>query len=182
MSQNKKENNIKEGEHLSLYGVGPFYGFIIILITLIAIFNRNFSFLSYGKISFLQIPLLIIGTLLILLSIYIWIQAVIIAKVDKGIKNNKLVTTGIYGWVRHPIYSAITMLCTGILFISGNVFFFVLPFLYWLIFSILVKNTEEKWLRELYGKEYDDYCRQVNRCIPWKSKLNNVKKEIIKNE
>ncbi len=23
-------------------------------------------------------------------------------------------------------------------------------------------------LYNLYGKEYDDYCKRVNRCIPWK--------------
>ena len=31
----------------------------------------------------------------------------------------------------------------------------------------LLKNTEEKWLEELYGQEYIDYCKKVNRCIPW---------------
>ena len=33
--------------------------------------------------------------------------------------------------------------------------------------TILMKATEEKWLRELYGKEYEDYCKRVNRCWPW---------------
>ena len=26
---------------------------------------------------------------------------------------------------------------------------------------------EEKWLRDMYGKEYEDYCKRVNRCWPW---------------
>ena len=33
-------------------------------------------------------------------------------------------------------------------------------------YDILVV-TEEKWLRDLYGKQYEDYCNRVNRCIPW---------------
>ena len=33
--------------------------------------------------------------------------------------------------------------------------------------TIFLKNTEEKWLSELYGQEYLDYCKKVNRCIPW---------------
>ncbi len=33
-----------------------------------------------------------------------------------------------------------------------------------------MKNTEEKWLLELYGIEYANYCKRVNRCIPWFSK------------
>jgi len=37
-------------------------------------------------------------------------------------------------------------------------------------------NTEEKWLKDLYGKEYIDYCKEVNRCIPIrKSKGMNIK-------
>ena len=38
------------------------------------------------------------------------------------------------------------------------------------IMTIFLKNTEEKWLSELYGQEYLDYCKRVNRCIPWSPK------------
>lgn len=31
--------------------------------------------------------------------------------------------------------------------------------------TVLMKNTEEKWLSERYGSEYEAYCRRVNRCI-----------------
>ena len=33
--------------------------------------------------------------------------------------------------------------------------------------TVLLKQTEEKWLSDLYGEEYKDYCRRVNCCIPW---------------
>ncbi len=29
---------------------------------------------------------------------------------------------------------------------------------------------EEKWLLDLYGEEYVEYKKHVNRCIPWKRK------------
>lgn len=29
-----------------------------------------------------------------------------------------------------------------------------------------MKFTEEKWLADLYGREYVEYCKNVNRCIP----------------
>ena len=32
---------------------------------------------------------------------------------------------------------------------------------------IVLVVTEEKWLRDLYGKQYEDYCNRVNRCSPW---------------
>lgn len=36
--------------------------------------------------------------------------------------------------------------------------------------TAVLKMTEEKWLKALYGDEYISYCRRVNRSIPWFSK------------
>lgn len=72
-----------------------------------------------------------------------WIKAVIRQKIGDEIKKGKLVTTGIYSIVRNPIYSA-----------------FLLTF--------LVKQTEEKWLLEKFGDRYVEYCKRVNRIIPWR--------------
>ncbi len=33
--------------------------------------------------------------------------------------------------------------------------------------AIKLKPSEEKWLRNLYGTEYDAYCKRVNRTWPW---------------
>lgn len=38
------------------------------------------------------------------------------------------------------------------------------------IMTVVLKVTEEKWLHELYGQEYKEYCKCVNRCIPFKRK------------
>ena len=45
----------------------------------------------------------------------------------------------------------------------GGVFF-----INWLILTIVLINTEEKWLLDLYGNEYAEYKKRVNRLIPWK--------------
>ena len=63
--------------------------------------------------------------------------------------------------------SSAMIACTGVILIAGNPWFFPLPLLYWLFMTVLMQATEEKWLRNLYGKEYEDYCRRVNRCWPW---------------
>ena len=159
---------MKKKEHLPLFGVGPIYVYSIALLTLLAFLYRNLSLFEAGKLTFFRIPLLILGAILIALGMIIWIMAVIVSKVDDNIKKNHLVTTGIYAWVRNPIYSAFMIANTGIILIIGNAFFFVLPFVYWLFMTVLMKHTEEKWLRNLYGQEYEDYCNRVNRCIPWK--------------
>ena len=36
--------------------------------------------------------------------------------------------------------------------------------------TVTLKLTEEKWLRNLYGQDYADYMKRVNRCIPWPSR------------
>lgn len=158
---------MKKYEHLPILGLGPVYVISILLLTLVAVILRNLPLFKSGSLQFLHIPLVIIGIFFVILSAFIWIQAVIISKLDENIKKNHLVTSGVYAWVRNPIYSAFMILCTGVLLIVGNAWFFVLPFLYWWLLTVLMKSTEEKWLLDMYGNEYVEYCKKVNRCLPW---------------
>lgn len=155
-------------DHLPIYGPGPVFGGVIIAVTLAAFLVRNAAFLSAGHLDGVWRMLSVAaGMLCILFGIALWVYAVPVSRIDDGILSNHLVTTGAYAIVRNPIYSAIMIVCTGALLIAGNLFFLLLPFGYWLFLTILLKNTEEKWLRELYGTEYEEYCRRVNRCWPW---------------
>lgn len=162
-----RKREMKKYEHLPILGLGPVYVFSILLLTLVAVILRNLPLFKSGILQFLHIPLVIIGIFFVILSAFIWIQAVIISKLDENIKKNHLVTSGVYAWVRNPIYSAFMILCTGVLLIVGNAWFFVLPFLYWWLLTVLMKSTEEKWLLDMYGDEYVEYCKKVNRCLPW---------------
>ena len=56
-------------------------------------------------------------------GIALWIYAVPISKIDDGIKENRLVTTGAYALVRNPIYSAAMIACTGVILIIRNFLF-----------------------------------------------------------
>ena len=75
-------------------------------------------------------------------------------------------TTGIYAYIRHPIYSAFLYIATGIILIGQNFFLFFLPVIFWAFLTIAMKNTEEKWLVDLYGDDYIEYSKKVNRFIP----------------
>lgn len=156
-----------EKNHLPSYGPGPVFGGVVIALTVAAMLCRNLPVFQCGNIAALRIPLIVIGIILILFAVFLWLYAVVITKIDDGILHNHLVTTGAYALVRNPIYSAILILCTGVLMIGGNVLFLILPFLYRAFLTVLIKHTEEKWLSELYGEEYKEYCKKVNRCIPW---------------
>ena len=154
-------------KHLPMMGVGPIYGAVIIAVTVIAVIAGKSTAFETGRVIFLKIPMLIIGILLIILGVYLWAGALFRSKIDSHIEENRLATTGVYALVRNPIYSAFMFFCTGALFIVGNIFFLPLFFFYWIFMTVLMKYTEEKWLENLYGREYEEYCRQVNRCIPW---------------
>lgn len=159
---------MKEQEHLPEYGVGPVYVAIIIIVTLIGILLSAFRIIHVGNAEILRLPFIVLGIALIIAGIIIFVYA----QIDLGdhIRKNKLVTTGIYAYVRNPIYTSFLMVCTGAVLIANDVWLCILPFLYWLFLTVLIKHTEEKWLHDLYGEQYDAYCRQVNRCIPWKRK------------
>ena len=92
------------------------------------------------------------------------------SRIGENIRRNNLVQTGVYAYVRNPVYSAFLMICSGVLLLEGNLWLLILPIIFWLCLTILMKNTEEKWLAALYGEEYSNYCKRVNRCIPWPPK------------
>lgn len=158
---------MKEQNHLPMYGVGPMYVIVCVLATVTGILLTKAGLLNTGNIAEWKILCIITGILLIIAGAYLWIASVLIQKVQKNIEENRLATTGVYAWVRNPIYSGIVMVLTGILLLFHNVWLLVLPLFFWLFMTLLMKATEEKWLKEMYGKEYEDYCKKVNRCIPW---------------
>ena len=154
-----------EKKHLSLLGVGPIYVSIIGIVTLIAIILQlNHTIPSYAfPIAYLSVA---VGILFILLGALIWIMAVVKSKLVSKIISNELVTTGVFAYVRNPIYSAFLLIFSGIVLFLNNAYLLILPVLYWALLSVLLIKTEEKWLLNLYKEQYEEYMKKVNRCIP----------------
>lgn len=169
-----RRKSVKKEQHLPFLGIGPIYVISILFLTLIALLLRDHPVFAAGRLNLLRVPLIIIGVLVILMSVFMWIQAVLVSKLHENIKENHLLTSGVYAWVRNPIYSAFMLLCTGLLLLAGNACFFALPLIYWGLLTVLIMHSEEKWLKDLYGNEYLEYCRKVNRCWPWKPKKSET--------
>ena len=161
-----KDSVAKSKPHLPIMGVGPAYVISIVLLSSLSIF-ADATLLHRPTSAFLEIFLFIVGLLFILSGLLIYFLA-IRAKITSSIKENTLVTHGVYSVVRNPIYSAWLFICTGTLFLYGNPYLALTLFLiFWLSLTILMKYTEEKWLTKLYGEPYLEYCKKVNRCLPW---------------
>lgn len=157
-----KENK----NHLPVIGVGPVIVVPQIVLSAAGIFISTKEFLSFARISALRIPFTVLGVVLIILGLYLWVYANFKTKIESHIKENTLATDGVYSIVRNPIYSAFFLACTGILLFPANLILLILPVLFYFYMTVIIKNTEEKWLKALYGNEYAEYCRNVNRCIP----------------
>ena len=111
--------------------------------------------------------MLVIGILLIIVGVALFFGADAGGKLKDQIEQNRLKTNGSYRFVRNPCYSLFLLVSAGAVLIARSPLFLVIPVLYWLEMTVVLRRTEEKWLTELYGQQYTDYCKRVNRCIPW---------------
>ena len=156
-----------KSEHLPIYGPGPAYVAIIVALTAVAIALSVLEAIPVVGAGAASIPLKALGVACVVSGVTLWLAAVKGAAIDDGIIENRLVTQGVYAVVRNPIYSAFTLTCAGAILIYGNLWLLVLLPVFWGFLTVLMRATEEKWLANLYGREYEDYCTRTNRCIPW---------------
>ena len=163
MKDNKK--------HLPIFGIGPVLCFIPAAITAVAVFLSAKGIIP-GKvdITWLCRVMTILGILLIAEGIALFFCADLGGKLQDNIKENRLKTNGSYRFVRNPCYCLYLLGCTGAHLISHNPYLLILSVIYYIWMTVILRRTEEKWLTDLYGAEYEEYCKRVNRLIPWPSK------------
>lgn len=81
-------------------------------------------------------------------------------------ENQKVVDTGLYGIVRHPMYSATLLLFLSMPFVLGSVYSFLIFLAYPFIIAKRIKHEEEFLEKELDG--YRAYKQKVKyRLIPF---------------
>ncbi|MFY9262307.1 MAG: isoprenylcysteine carboxylmethyltransferase family protein [Actinomycetaceae bacterium] len=162
--------------HLPVLGVGPLYVAILGLLTGTALLAYVCGVIAFADIQamWLRIGLGIVGGLIALAGVAVWIAVVFRSRIVARIKDGQLVRTGVYAWVRHPIYSSYTLMAAGLLIALGNWVLLGAPVLLWGLLSMMMVATEERWMRERFGTDYENYCKQVNRCIPWPPRDSNV--------
>lgn len=81
-------------------------------------------------------------------------------------ENQKVIDTGLYGIVRHPMYSATLLLFLSMPLVLGSVYSFLIFLAYPLIIAKRIKGEEEFLEKELDG--YREYKQKVRyRLIPF---------------
>ena len=78
----------------------------------------------------------------------------------------RLVTYGIFGWVRNPLYVGNFFIWMGFVVISGVLWFLPVAIVIFAIEYTLIVAYEEGVLESIFGQEYLDYKRTTPRWIP----------------
>lgn len=80
--------------------------------------------------------------------------------------TRELVVTGLFRYVRNPMYLAVASLIFGQALLFGSSNLIVYGAAVSVAFHAFVLLYEEPTLRKAYGVQYDRYCANVNRWIP----------------
>ncbi len=82
-------------------------------------------------------------------------------------KDHKLIITGPYKYIRHPMYTVIWIwvLFQGI--ILSNWAVMIVGILTWSILYFIRLPEEEKLMIEEFEEEYKDYMKRTKKIIPW---------------
>jgi protein-S-isoprenylcysteine O-methyltransferase Ste14 len=109
--------------------------------------------------------------------------AVVKSKLDLGIahtwagycnKSSKLEVTGIYAYIRHPLYAGVNLFCIGELFVlvfHAPWYLTVVAFVLGLVlvsFLAVSASKETNYLTKKLGKEFINYKNQVHPFLPLK--------------
>ena len=126
-----------------------------------------------------NIPLVIVGTLLILFGEFIRIMSVgYSGEIERSsqIVANSLVTAGPYAHVRNPIYIGNYFWGLGFVFILNAWMPYIIA-LYTLGFIVqywLIVREEENYLKKRFGQKYLSYRSKVHSFIPKISAYENT--------
>ncbi len=134
----------------------------------ILLFTNIYPNLPFIFSTSVDLSLQVIGTTLIFLFMVLGIWGVLsLREFTADIRlteGHKIVRTGAYRWVRHPLYAALIYWCVG------NFLFFKSPF-FLILFALipvayLEAKREEKLLMEAFGEEYKKYRNVTGMFFP----------------
>ena len=81
-------------------------------------------------------------------------------------KTTTMVTTGIYAYIRHPLYSSLLLLAWGIFFkapgLPGGTLALVAT-----TFLFATATADERECSQFFGSAYQDYMKKTRRFIPF---------------
>lgn len=153
-----KEKQKGQGIIIKLSGLMFVIGFIV------AGLDYRFNLLRINKIY------TYIFAVVLLLSYLMWAEVLrentYLSRTIRVEENQKVVDTGLYGIVRHPMYSATIILFLSMPIVLGSFASFLVFLVYPILIIFRIKNEEKLLEKELEG--YIEYKKRVKyRIIPF---------------
>ena len=153
-----KEQEQEQKEVILYSGLMFLIGFII------AGLNYRFSWITIPNI------IVIISSILFIISYILYAEVLrentYLSRTIGVQKNQKIVDTGLYGIVRHPMYSVTLILFLTMPLILSSIISFIIFLIYPFIISKRIKNEEEVLEKDLKG--YKEYKKKVKyKLIPF---------------
>ena len=166
--QGKEENTLKkreEGTVTKLAGVFGITGFTSMIAYVI-----NPTLLSWASLSFpLWLRWVGVGIALPGFALLQWAQNTLgknWSDTPRIMKEQSLITSGPYHFVRHPIYTAFILIMGSTLLLSSN----WLVGLSWLGMTVLETASrigfEKSLMLEYFGDQYSNYMKRTGRLLP----------------
>ena len=153
-----KEQEMEQKEVIILSGIMFISGFII------AGLNYRYQWLILPN------SIVIIGSIIFLISYILYGEVLreneYLSRTIKVEKDQKLIDTGFYSIIRHPMYSITIFLFLSMPLVLNSIYTFLIFLIYPIIIIKRIKNEEEVLEKELKG--YKEYKKKVKyRLIPY---------------
>lgn len=151
-------------KRLSRFGVGPT---IVASVVACAGFAGALSYSLPGACvvpALHQLAVVTLAVVLIVIGLPMWLIGAFAAM--RAYNRDQLVTSGVFGLVRHPMYAAwIVLILPGIALLTASWPFLLMPLVGYAVFKALI-HTEDEYLQNRFGQSYSDYRASVNEIIP----------------
>lgn len=82
-------------------------------------------------------------------------------------EKTELVTHGMFSLCRNPIYFGMLIVGLGFMVLVPHVFMVICSILAFIGIDLQVRKIEEPHLVRVFGDEYVEYTRRINRYVPW---------------
>jgi len=104
------------------------------------------------------------GAVLVLIGVALWAAGSRV--IIRAFRDGRLLTTGAYAVVRHPMYSgSLVFIATGVALILGSWLLLTVPVVAAVVFKVLIRR-EEEYLAQKHGQAYRDYRARVPALVP----------------
>lgn len=140
---------------------------LILFLGVWSIDNLGFFISGYSTVivQAFNFPLLLVGTALFLILSFYLISKSHKAVLEQTNSPRVLVDSGVYGWVRHPMYLGTLFFCLAFIFVSVSLISIPILVIF-VIFYDRAASYEEKSLIEILGEQYILYQKRVSKWIP----------------